>query len=95
MEKDNTVKQAGGFIIQLMPFAEEEVIEKLEKNLAQVSSVTKLLDEGKTQSRFWKYFLGIWTWRFRIRFQHSIIAIAARNVWRRQSSASDVRKSMI
>lgn len=48
MEKDNTVKQAGGFIIQLMPFAEEEVIEKLEKNLAQVSSVTSLLDEGKS-----------------------------------------------
>ena len=32
MEKDNTVKQAGGFIVQLMPFAEDEVIEKLEKN---------------------------------------------------------------
>ena len=32
MEKDNTVKQAGGFIIQLMPFAEEEVIARLEEN---------------------------------------------------------------
>ena len=31
MEKDNTVRQAGGFIVQLMPNAEEEVIEKLEK----------------------------------------------------------------
>ena len=46
MEKDNTVKQAGGFIIQLMPFADEEVITKLEQNLAAFSTVTKVLDEG-------------------------------------------------
>ena len=48
MEKDNTVRQAGGFIVQLMPNAEEEVIEKLEKNLAQITSVTELLDQGYT-----------------------------------------------
>lgn len=48
MEKDNTVKQAGGFIIQLMPFTQEDVIEKLEENLAAFSSVTQVLDEGKT-----------------------------------------------
>lgn len=48
MEKDNTVKQAGGFIVQLMPFAQEQVIERLEKNLEKVNSVTALLEEGKT-----------------------------------------------
>lgn len=48
MEKDNTVKQAGGFIIQLMPFTEDAVIEKLEKNLSQVASVTSMLEEGKS-----------------------------------------------
>lgn len=48
MEKNNTVKQAGGFIIQLMPFAEEETIEQLESNLAKISSVTSILDEGRT-----------------------------------------------
>ncbi len=48
MEKDNTVKQAGGFIIQLMPFAEEEIIVKLEENLQKVTSVTALLNDGKT-----------------------------------------------
>lgn len=48
MEKDNTVKQAGGFIIQLMPFADEEVISRLESNLSAFSTVTKVLDEGKT-----------------------------------------------
>lgn len=48
MEKDNTVRQAGGFIIQLMPFAEEEVIAKLEKNLQKISSVTGMLEKGNT-----------------------------------------------
>ncbi len=48
MEKDNTVKQAGGFIVQLMPFAQEQVIERLEKNLEKITSVTALLEEGKT-----------------------------------------------
>ena len=48
MNKDNTVKQAGGFIIQLMPFAEEEVIAKLEANLQEVKSVTDLFEEGLT-----------------------------------------------
>lgn len=48
MEKDNTVKQAGGFVIQLMPFTEDEVISKLEENIRKFSSVTSVLDEGKT-----------------------------------------------
>ena len=48
MEKNNTVKQAGGFIVQLMPFAEEAVIEKLEANLSRVHSVTKLLEDGNS-----------------------------------------------
>ena len=58
MEKDNTVKQAGGFIIQLMPFAEEEVITKLEENLAAFSTVTKVLDEGKSPEQMLELLLG-------------------------------------
>ncbi len=46
MEKDNTVKRAGGFILQLMPFAEDTVIEKLEKNIGALPSVTTMLEEG-------------------------------------------------
>ena len=52
MEKNNTVKQAGGFIVQLMPFAEEKVIEKLEANLSRIHSVTKLLEDETARSRF-------------------------------------------
>lgn len=57
MEKDNTVRQAGGFIIQLMPFAEDEVIEKLERNLEKVSSVTGLLDAGSTPEQMLQILL--------------------------------------
>ena len=48
MNKDNTVAQAGGFIIQLMPFASEEVITQLEENLKDITSVTTLLAQGNT-----------------------------------------------
>ena len=48
MNRDNTVRQAGGFIVQLMPFAEEEMISKLEENIKNLSSVTTMLDAGKT-----------------------------------------------
>lgn len=44
--KDYHVAQAGGFIIQLMPFAEDKVIDQLEENLKNVDSVTRLLEEG-------------------------------------------------
>ena len=48
MNKDNTVRQAGGFIIQVMPFAEDEVITALENKLSTVSSITSMLDAGMT-----------------------------------------------
>ena len=48
MEKNNTVKQAGGFIIQLMPFASEEIISTLEERLNSFSSITAPLDKGMT-----------------------------------------------
>ena len=51
MEKDNTVKQAGGFILQLMPFAEESVIARLERNLSGIESVTGLLEQGNGPRR--------------------------------------------
>lgn len=58
MEKDNTVKQAGGFIIQLMPFAEESVIDKLEKKLTSMESVTSYLDRGFTPEQLLQELLG-------------------------------------
>ncbi len=46
MNRENTVRQAGGFIIQLMPGADEEMIATLEQKLAGITSVTSLLDRG-------------------------------------------------
>jgi len=48
MEKNNTVKQAGGFIVQVMPFIQEDVLTKLEENIAKIDSVTAMLDQGMT-----------------------------------------------
>lgn len=58
MNKDNTVKCAGGFIIQLMPFAEDTTIDKLEENLKNVTSVTELLDHGCTPEGLMEELLG-------------------------------------
>ncbi len=46
VDRDYSVKQAGGFIVQLMPFATEDVISKLEENLSGITSVTALFEEG-------------------------------------------------
>ena len=58
MEKNNTVRCAGGFIIQLMPFAEEKTISQLEENLKNVTSVTALLDQGYTPEQLLETLLG-------------------------------------
>lgn len=57
MEKNNTVKQAGGFILQLMPFAEESVIAKLEENLSKVESVTAMFEAGNTPEQILEILL--------------------------------------
>lgn len=58
MNKDNTVKQAGGFILQLMPEAAEGMIENLEEKLKHLPSVTTLLDQGMTPESILERLLG-------------------------------------
>ena len=58
MTKENTVEQAGGFIIQLMPDATEEVIDKLEKRIKEVKSVTEILENGMTPEKILEHILG-------------------------------------
>ena len=58
MEKDNTVRQAGGFILQLMPFTPDEIVDKLELKLAAVDSVTAMLDAGRTPEQILELLLG-------------------------------------
>lgn len=45
---DLSVAQAGGFLIQLLPFAPDEAIDVIEKNINSMQSVTKLLSSGMT-----------------------------------------------
>ena len=58
MNRENTVRQAGGFIIQLMPEAEEDVIAGLEKRLGEIKSVTALLDAGEGPEELLSHVLG-------------------------------------
>ena len=58
VDKDLSVKQAGGFIIQLMPFTSEEVVEKLEKKITEIASVTEMLEAGKTPELILEEILG-------------------------------------
>ena len=46
VDRDWSVKQAGGFILQLMPGASDDVIDELERRLQKVDSVTAMLEDG-------------------------------------------------
>lgn len=58
MDKDNTVACAGGFIIQMMPFAKEETISQIEENLKNITSVTDHLKKGETPEQILEILLG-------------------------------------
>ena len=45
---DLSVEQAGGFLIQLLPFASDETITRIEQNIKNMQSVTQLLSSGKS-----------------------------------------------
>lgn len=45
---DNTVKAAGGFIIQLMPGADEEVMSKIEERMKVIAPLSSMIEEGST-----------------------------------------------
>lgn len=58
LDKENYVKQAGGFIIQVMPFAEDAVIDKVEESLKHMHSVTDLFEQGMSPEDIIKHILG-------------------------------------
>ncbi|MDD6207924.1 MAG: Hsp33 family molecular chaperone HslO [Clostridiales bacterium] len=58
MNKNNTVKQAGGFIIQLMPFADDDIVNRLEEKINSIDSVTAMLDKEMTPEDILSYILG-------------------------------------
>lgn len=58
LSKDNTVEQAGGFIIQLMPFAEDKIIDALENGIKKITSITGLQEKGMSPEDILKEVLG-------------------------------------
>ena len=58
VDPDGSIRQAGGFIIQLMPDAEEETLSRLEDNLRGVKSVTAMLEEGLSPEQILQKLLG-------------------------------------
>lgn len=46
VDRDLSIKQAGGFILQLLPGADDEIITRLERRLGAVPSVTSMFEEG-------------------------------------------------
>ncbi len=58
LDKDTSVKYSGGFVIQLMPFAEEKIIEKLEKNILNLPTITYLMEKGLTMEEIADAIIG-------------------------------------
>ncbi len=58
MNRNNTVRQAGGFILQMLPGASDEVVDKLEKKLSEITSITSMLDAGMTPEMILEDILG-------------------------------------
>jgi molecular chaperone Hsp33 len=57
IDTDHTVKQAGGFLIQLMPDAPDEIIDELERT-TNIPNITALLDSGITPEALAQQTLG-------------------------------------
>ncbi len=58
VDTDSSVKHAGGFIIQLMPDANEETIAAIESKVSGAEPVTTMMDKGMTPEDILRYFLG-------------------------------------
>ena len=48
VDRDQSVKVAGGYLVQLLPGASDEVIDKLERGIQQAGAVTPMLEAGMT-----------------------------------------------
>jgi molecular chaperone Hsp33 len=57
VDVDTSVRQAGGFIVQLMPGYDDELADALERNLKEVTSVTDMLEEGLSPSAMLRHVL--------------------------------------
>ena len=59
VDTDRSIRAAGGFIVQLMPGADEALIDKLEDNIFLMDQLTTLLDEDGTDAVFAQVLKGL------------------------------------
>lgn len=57
VDTDTSIRQAGGFIVQLMPDYEYCLIDELEHNLAGITSVTDMLERGMSPTNILRHIL--------------------------------------
>ncbi len=55
VEKDGSVKKAGGYVLQIMPDTPDEIISLIERRLKESKSITQMLEEGMTLEEIAKY----------------------------------------
>ncbi len=55
VEKDGSVKKAGGYVLQIMPDTPDEIISLIEQRLKESKSITQMLEEGMTLEEIAKY----------------------------------------
>ncbi len=60
VDRDYSIKEAGGFVIQMMPDAEDEIITALEEKLKTVEPVTTMLEKGMTPEDILNVLVGEW-----------------------------------
>lgn len=48
LNKDGSVKKAGGYVIQILPDTPDEIITLIEKRLSNIKSITEMLEDGMT-----------------------------------------------
>ena len=58
VDTDSTVKHSGGFIIQLMPDADEETVAAIESKVNGAPSVTSMMEDGMSPEDILEYYLG-------------------------------------
>ncbi|WP_137664776.1 Hsp33 family molecular chaperone HslO [Enterococcus hulanensis] len=58
VDTDDSIKTAGGFMIQIMPGASDEIIDQIEVRLKETARISTLLDEGQTPEEILQNLLG-------------------------------------
>lgn len=59
VDTDTSIKAAGGFIVQLMPGADEKLVDMLEENIFMMDQLTTIIDEDGAEEVFSQVLKGI------------------------------------